>query len=49
MLLRKSRKPFLLSLKYFCKPAIMITGCPIGKATEKVINAVEDNGGVVVY
>ena len=31
------------------KPRIMVTGCPIGKATEKVINAVEDNGGVVVY
>ena len=27
---------------------ILITGCPIGGATEKVIRAVEDNGGVVV-
>ena len=30
------------------KPRILITGCPIGGATEKVIKAVEDNGGVVV-
>ena len=27
---------------------ILITGCPIGDATEKIIKAVEDNGGVVV-
>lgn len=31
------------------RPRILITGCPIGKATEKVIEAVEDNGGIVVY
>lgn len=30
------------------RPRIIITGCPIGGATEKVIRAVEDNGGVVV-
>lgn len=30
------------------KPRILITGCPIGGATEKVIKAIEDNGGVVV-
>ena len=30
------------------KPRILITGCPIGGATEKVIRAIEDNGGVVV-
>ena len=29
------------------KPRILITGCPIGGATEKVIRAVEDNGGIV--
>lgn len=33
---------------YAGKPRIIITGCPIGGATEKVISAVEDNGGVVV-
>ncbi|MBR0518205.1 2-hydroxyacyl-CoA dehydratase [bacterium] len=30
------------------KPRILITGCPIGGATEKVIKAVEENGAVVV-
>ncbi len=30
------------------KPRILITGCPIGGAPEKVIQAIEDNGGIVV-
>ncbi len=30
------------------KPRILVTGCPIGGASEKIIRAVEDNGGVVV-
>lgn len=30
------------------RPRILVTGCPIGGATEKVIRAIEDNGGVVV-
>lgn len=30
------------------RPRILISGCPIGGATEKVIKAVEENGGVVV-
>ncbi len=30
------------------RPRIVITGCPIGGITEKVIKAAEDNGGVVV-
>lgn len=30
------------------RPRILITGCPIGGATEKVIRAIEDNGGIVV-
>ena len=30
------------------RPRIVLTGCPIGGATEKVIKAIEDNGGVVV-
>lgn len=29
-------------------PRILITGCPIGGATEKIIRAVEENGAVVV-
>lgn len=27
---------------------ILITGCPMGEATEKIVNAIEENGGVVV-
>lgn len=34
--------------KYKSKPRILITGCPIGGATEKVIKAIEDNGAYVV-
>lgn len=30
------------------KPRILITGCPVGGATEKIIRAVEENGGNVV-
>ncbi len=31
------------------KKRILFTGCPIGAATEKVITAIEQNGGTVVY
>lgn len=27
---------------------ILVTGCPLGEATEKIIKAIEENGGVVV-
>lgn len=30
------------------KPRIVVTGCPMGGATEKVIKAIEDSGGVIV-
>lgn len=30
------------------KPRILVTGCPIGGDTEKIIQAVENNGGIVV-
>lgn len=30
------------------KPRILVTGCPIGGATEKIIRAIEDNGAIVV-
>lgn len=30
------------------KPRILLTGCPVGGDTEKVIEAIEQNGGVVV-
>ena len=29
-------------------PRILVTGCPIGGDTQKVVRAIEDNGGVVV-
>ncbi|KPU42433.1 R-phenyllactate dehydratase beta subunit [Oxobacter pfennigii] len=29
-------------------PRILITGCPIGGVSEKIVKAVEDNGGVIV-
>lgn len=28
---------------------IVLTGCPLGKSTEKIIDAIEDNGGIVVF
>lgn len=31
------------------KPRILITGCPIGGVTEKVVKAIEDNGARVVF
>lgn len=31
------------------KPRILITGCPIGGVTEKVVKAIEDNGAQVVF
>lgn len=31
------------------KPRILMTGCPIGGVTEKVIRAIEDNGGQIVF
>ena len=31
------------------KPRILITGCPIGGVTEKVVKAIEDNGAYVVF
>lgn len=31
------------------RPRILVTGCPIGGVTEKVVSAIEDNGGWVVF
>lgn len=31
------------------KPRVLITGCPIGGVTEKVVKAIEDNGATVVF
>ena len=44
----KIEKEFAEGKKLDKKPRIVITGCPIGGVTEKVIKAIEDNGGVVV-
>lgn len=30
------------------KPRILITGCPMGKDTKKLVHAIENNGGIVV-
>lgn len=31
------------------KPRVLITGCPIGGVTEKVVQAIEENGATVVF
>ena len=47
-LIEKINSEYEKEKKYDKKPRILITGCPIGGATEKVIKAIEDNGGYVV-
>ncbi|MBR3705757.1 MAG: 2-hydroxyacyl-CoA dehydratase, partial [Firmicutes bacterium] len=47
-LVEKIKKEYAEGKMLEKKPRILITGCPIGGATEKVIRAVEENGGVVV-
>lgn len=44
----KIEKEYAEGKKLDKRPRIVITGCPIGGVTEKVIKAVEENGGVVV-
>ena len=44
----KIEKEYAEGKKLEKKPRIIVTGCPIGGVTEKVIKAIEDNGGVVV-
>ena len=31
------------------KKRILLTGCPVGKSTEKVIDLIEKNGGNIVF
>lgn len=45
----KIREDYEAGNKLEDKPRILITGCPIGGVTEKVVKAIEDNGGRVVY
>lgn len=47
-LIEKIKGEYDVEKKYEKKPRILITGCPIGGATEKVIKAIEDNGAHVV-
>jgi len=44
----KIRNEYAEGKKLDKRPRIVLTGCPIGGVTEKVIRAIEDNGGVVV-
>lgn len=48
VLIEKINSEYNVEKKYKSKPRILITGCPIGGATEKVIRAIEDNGAYVV-
>ena len=47
-LIEKINSEYEAEKKYESKPRILITGCPIGGAAEKVIKAIEDNGAYVV-
>ncbi len=47
-LTEKIKSDYEVEKKYEKKPRILITGCPIGGATEKVIKAIEDNGAHIV-
>jgi Benzoyl-CoA reductase/2-hydroxyglutaryl-CoA dehydratase subunit, BcrC/BadD/HgdB len=47
-LIEKINLEYEAEKKYEAKPRILITGCPIGGAAEKVIKAIEDNGAYVV-
>jgi len=47
-LTEKIKGEYAAEKKYPQKPRILITGCPLGGATEKVIKAIEDNGAYVV-
>lgn len=47
-LVEKIKKEYAEGVMQEKKPRILVTGCPVGGATEKVIRAIEDNGGIVV-
>lgn len=47
-LVEKIKKEYEEGKRETHKPRILITGCPIGGATEKLISAIEENGGIVV-
>ncbi|WP_288221283.1 double-cubane-cluster-containing anaerobic reductase [uncultured Clostridium sp.] len=47
-LINKIKENYNVNKNYDEKPRILITGCPLGTATEKVIKAIEENGAYVV-
>lgn len=47
-LTEKIEKEYVEGKMLESRPRILVTGCPIGGATEKIITAIEENGGVVV-
>ena len=47
-LINKIKEEYKINPKYEKRPRILITGCPLGTATEKVIKAIEENGAYVV-
>ena len=47
-LIEKIKSEYKVTKKYEKRPRILITGCPLGTATEKVIKAIEENGDYVV-
>ena len=48
-LTEKIKKDYYSGQKLDSKPRILITGCPIGGVTEKVVKAIEENGATVVF
>ena len=47
-LAERVKKEYAQGKRLDSRPRILITGCPIGGAAEKVVKAIEDNGGYVV-
>lgn len=47
-IIEKIEEEYEAEKKYESKPRILVTGCPIGGAAEKVVKAIEDNGAYVV-
>lgn len=47
-IIQKIKKEYAQGKMQAKKPRILITGCPVGGVTEKIIRAVEENGGIVV-
>lgn len=45
----KIRKDYEEGKRMEKRPRILITGCPIGGVTEKVVKSIEDSGGTVVF